>query len=494
MHNVVWLFLLPLLNLVAEPLKVPQEFYSGYGKTEYSFDHDPLITEITYRSVCDHIIDQTTEWFDPGLVKQGDIICLNIWYLEWFEKEVHEAIQHPYILLTCDVGDWLPHPDLKRLLYDPKLAAWFCRNLVFSYHPKLFQIPMGQNDRLFPDPPLAHLKELLEAPSVEKRYFLYMNHLPRVYGDRDKIVQLFEHAPYCFSRNHTGKYYGQISRQEYLDELAQSYFVISPYGLETDCVRSWEALAVGCIPIVEHTFLDPLFENLPVVFVHEWTEINEEMLKGKLQELRGKGRECAFFNPWRELIKETQKKVRRGDLAFSRLEAMRFSPKDLDDLASILEGSVSVIWRGFLSGVRALELAGRTELKKIHLCDPWLDQKAFRSFGTHLLDKNLLKNQKKISLISFKVFDTVLENLAQEGVAVFCDFSYYRNSFMRDSTLKNWRHSLKQDLLQLCSKLPHGTLICGNMIGNEYVREVLEKLGVEIGRIGNFWFFQNHLR
>lgn len=492
------LLLVSSFSLAAQPLKVPQEFYEGSEKSVPTCDPYPLMTDMAFSALSDHVIDQNTEWFDPALVKQGDIIYLNIWYMEWFEKSVHDAIQHPYILITRDVGDWLPHPDYKRLLYDPKLAAWFCRNLVFSYHPKLIQLPMGPYDRTLHDYSFPYLKRLVSKKHHEKPYFLYMNFLPRAFGDRDQILKLFEHEPYCFSRNHTGEDYVRVSRlskEDYYDELAASQFVISPLGLETDCVRTWEAFVLQCIPIVEHTFLDPLYEGLPIVFVHEWTEVNEPFLKRQATLLKNCTREKAFIDPWRALILETQKKVKSNDLSLSYLEATQLGSQDLQDLTALLEGNTAVVYRGFLSGIHALQLASAANfLSKIHLCDPWLDQKSLRSFGVHLKDQTLMKDHKKISLISYKVFDSLFSSLSRNGYPIFIDFSYYRNSLVRDPTLKDFRHSLRKDLNDLYQVATQDTLICGNMVKNEYVKEVLEKFSQDVHRTietkGNFWYLR----
>ena len=45
---------------------------------------------------------------------------------------------------------------------------------------------------------------------------------------------------------------------------------MSPQGNGLDCHRTWEALILKTIPIVRTSSLDPLYEGLPVVVVHEW--------------------------------------------------------------------------------------------------------------------------------------------------------------------------------------------------------------------------------
>ncbi len=484
-------FFLPLI-LLGTPLRVPTDFYSGAEKNGDDPGYAPLIADRTFRTLSDHIIDQDAEWFDPSSVKQGDIIYLNLWYIEWFATTVHDQIEFPYILLSCDVGDWYPNPQFQKLLYDPKLSAWFCRNIVFSYHPKLFQIPMGQTDRYFGYHWLPVLEDLSGQRPFEKIHLLYMNFLPREFGDRKKIVRLFENKPYCFTRTWSDQPYSSITKGEYYKELAASEFVLSPFGLESDCVRTWETLILGSIPIVEHTFLDPLFEDLPVLVVHDWEEIDEGFLKEKKKELKLKKLDKAFFGYWERLIRETQDKVRKGDLFFTQPEAAQFNPEELADLLAILErsGQTNLVYRGFLSAIHALQIAQAPFLSKIQLFDPWGSQQMVRSF---VKDPILLKNQKKITFCSFKTFDTLFPLQASQKRPIFFDFSFYRNSLMCDPDLKKMRHSLKKDLFDLYALASPGTLFCGNKIENEYVQKVLNKLSSELNlsieRKGDFWFF-----
>ena len=55
-------------------------------------------------------------------------------------------------------------------------------------------------------------------------------------------------------------------------------FVASPHGNGLDCHRTWEALCLGCIPIVKTSPLDDLYEGLPVLIVGEWRDICENLL------------------------------------------------------------------------------------------------------------------------------------------------------------------------------------------------------------------------
>lgn len=490
------LLFLPALH--AAPIKVPREICAGSSDKRIHPGHYPFISYLTFRAICDKVIDDFTEWFDPEDVKQGDTIYLNVSYLGWFVKHVHDRIPHPYILVSCDVGAWLPHPEMKKLLYDPKLAAWFCRNSVFSYHPKVFQIPTGQDLGLFilDDPRITFsLLEAVANKTLPKKHLLYMCHYPRAFGERDQLVKLFENAPYCLSRNHSNRSFEDICRPVFYREMSTCQFALSPLGLETDSIRTWEALVLDCMPIVEHTFLDALYDRLPVVMVHDWNEINPDFLEKKYAALKDRKHDEAYFDYWFRLIKDTQKKVRNHEVSFSQLEATRFSHQDLTDLHFILnqygDPNCFLFYKGFLTAVRPLQIAQSIASSYIFLSDPYMD---VAHLDKYLVDRSLLANQNKLFLMNEDQFPFWLG----AACSVFLDLTYYRTSLFVNfgkSVIEygNFRQSLKQDLTEFFFQIKAKSLLCGNMADNPYVKEVLDMFAQEndiaIQRQGAFWFF-----
>ncbi len=65
-------------------------------------------------------------------------------------------------------------------------------------------------------------------------------------------------------------------------------FWLSPRGGGLDCHRTWEALYLDIIPIVWNSSLNILFENLPVVIINGYEELNEKFLYDKLNEISKK--------------------------------------------------------------------------------------------------------------------------------------------------------------------------------------------------------------
>jgi hypothetical protein len=70
----------------------------------------------------------------------------------------------------------------------------------------------------------------------------------------------------------------RVPRQKMFERMASYRFIASPFGNGLDCHRTWEALALGCIPIVRSSGLDSLFQGLPVLIVNAWSDVTRELL------------------------------------------------------------------------------------------------------------------------------------------------------------------------------------------------------------------------
>jgi hypothetical protein len=65
-------------------------------------------------------------------------------------------------------------------------------------------------------------------------------------------------------------------------------FWLSPRGGGLDCHRTWEALYLDIIPIVWNNSLNVLYDNLPVLIINGYEELNEKLLCAKLNEISTK--------------------------------------------------------------------------------------------------------------------------------------------------------------------------------------------------------------
>lgn len=96
---------------------------------------------------------------------------------------------------------------------------------------------------------------------------------------------------------------GKQSRRKPLWNFMKDYkFIISPHGRGLDSHRTYESVLLGCVPIVRSSTLDPIYKDLPILIVEDWTDVNEELLENyeyteNLEKLK--------LSYWTDLIKRT---------------------------------------------------------------------------------------------------------------------------------------------------------------------------------------------
>lgn len=196
----------------------------------------------------------------------------------FFEK-VHPQINGRYILITSEYPE--PSPSIwVNFLKDPKLLAWCSMHPDVINQPKFLALPNGYApNRKVDDDQLKKTAPILRA--IPKTKLLYMNFEVKNHPERKRVYSLFSHKKYCFK---------SIPKPffDYLKEMAQFKFVLSPRGVGIDCYRTWEALIVGSIPIVKSSYLDPLYKDLPILIINDWNQITEAFLNKKYAEITSK--------------------------------------------------------------------------------------------------------------------------------------------------------------------------------------------------------------
>jgi hypothetical protein len=65
-----------------------------------------------------------------------------------------------------------------------------------------------------------------------------------------------------------------MSFAAFVSQMAQHKFVLCPRGNGVDTHRLWEALHLGCIPIVKRDPRLRAFERLPILWVDDWSQVN----------------------------------------------------------------------------------------------------------------------------------------------------------------------------------------------------------------------------
>lgn len=230
----------------------------------------------------------------------------------------------PIVLVSGDADESTPtevfscEADFLAFIDSPQIIHWFAQNAVLA-HPKLSPLPIGIDYHTMARgesawgprlPPAAQERLLLaiarDAPPPAERW-------PKAYADfhfamsarhgadRARAVDalppgLVDYAP------------RRLLREEAWKAQAKHAFVISPHGNGLDCHRTWEALCLGCIPIVRKSPLDSLYADLPVFIVEDWGEVSANRLRDVFDQFQQRrfNRERLTLAYWMARIRAVQ--------------------------------------------------------------------------------------------------------------------------------------------------------------------------------------------
>ena len=238
----------------------------------------------------DYLFQMVNNMFDGMSV----YVCSDL--LSFFVTDILPKINNRFVLVSgdsdmCVPKEALSYEQFNLLINSHFLLKWFLQNTQVQNNPKMIQMPIGLDFHTISNNPShgwklpneSHLpgtQELVLVNIKETSKPVY-ERIPKIYvnfsktndrfGDRTNSVKNISKDIMIFNDNFTKR---TINWQ-----IMSTYtFVLSPFGNGMDCHRTWEALCLGCIPIVRAPNFRKMFENLPVLIVDNWSEVNNELL------------------------------------------------------------------------------------------------------------------------------------------------------------------------------------------------------------------------
>ena len=158
------------------------------------------------------------------------------------------------------------------LNYIPKnVTKFWCQNYNFIETDIVKSLPIGlERKRWFSEQKKQEvLREMIDTP-IEKENLVYMNFEIKTNPFRREVYDILKNKNYINTEmiGNGGDY------KNYLENLKKHKFVISPPGNGIDCHRNWEAIYLGCVPIVlDSHFVRNIYGN-SVLIVNNYSEID----------------------------------------------------------------------------------------------------------------------------------------------------------------------------------------------------------------------------
>ena len=212
-------------------------------------------------------------------VKRANIIFVYTHLLKSFFSQIYPRLSSPFILMSHNSDDGIDER-FEQYLNEKKIFRWFGQN-VGIMNDKLISLPIGVANSQWPHGQVDILKGVM-GRNVRKEKLVYMNFNARTNpGGRLPILNRFKDAPYITVA-------GNMSFKDYLQELARHVFCISPPGNGLDCHRIWECLYLGVIPVVLKNPNIVCHDDLPILIIDDWEEINPEFLQEKFRNIKSR--------------------------------------------------------------------------------------------------------------------------------------------------------------------------------------------------------------
>ena len=270
--------------------------------------HAPVITGDSFRSLADWVVDETVTSIDTSNIKKGDVIFVGMSYLKYFVDKVFPHIKYPIILITSN-GSGTIKNQFNKFIFHPNLFAWFGRNIVRK-HPKLNIIPLG--GKWFNSASYYQiLSDKLQSLSrdkffQEKKYHTLWSGIRETHKSRIKMRDKILSKEFVTALDKKTEF------GEYIQNISDSRFILSPRGYNIDCCRTWEALWAGSIPVVESHGIDNVYDGLPVIIVSDLSKISMNYLNSEFQKLKQKkfNLEKLQMSYWESQVRLTQQRCR----------------------------------------------------------------------------------------------------------------------------------------------------------------------------------------
>jgi len=215
----------------------------------------------------------------------------------------HPNINYIIILTRTD------HSVSKQLIRSiPSNITLFTHNVMFK-HARIIALPYGVKcDKDDTDNWIGKYQT-----NSRKRKLLYCNFSIKShkgYENRKKIYRRLKRQKWI-TFDHMGSFLKySISQAQYYDQISRHKFTLSPRGGGIDCYRTWEALYLKSIPIVEKSDHWSYFKDLPILIVDNYNNLSKEFLNTKYDEISKKDFNVnkLTLSYWKELINKILKK------------------------------------------------------------------------------------------------------------------------------------------------------------------------------------------
>ena len=302
----------------------------------------PIFFSVIGFSSCENniFIDHTNNNnsnYNFGCINNNKNLILTVsqcpYVIQYVAYNFIKHIKIPFVIITC-MNDYtfpqeLQHVNsIKKIICHKHFKHWFATNKSIPNDNNFTSIPYGLNyhtlliNDFFGEKIQSITEQDNKIVNISKNSLRFINRIPKIYANFHLKCTHYLNSQHTDLRhgNWRGRlheiipqdiiYFEQniLPRTKSWEQMSLYSFVLSPLGNGLDCIRTYEALCLGCIVIIKKSDLNDncLYSELPVLVVNEYSEINETLLKVTLELFSQKkfNYEKLYMNYWFNLVKK----------------------------------------------------------------------------------------------------------------------------------------------------------------------------------------------
>lgn len=191
--------------------------------------------------------------------------------------------------------------DINKCVIPENLIMWFGQN-VDVVHEKIQSIPIGlENGAWF-----QHIQKENKINSYLSKEKKIKNLLYVCHNINTNPKERAEPYKIFINKNWVTIEHGLNGQNfdRYLENIHSHKFVLCPEGNGIDTHRTWETLYVGSIPIEKRNLNNRFYQDLPICFIDNWSDISESFLESEYYRIKNStwNLEKLDFNFWKNKI------------------------------------------------------------------------------------------------------------------------------------------------------------------------------------------------
>ena len=283
------------------PFEIERSVCAKLNRTFHRFPSSrPFLSGDTFRQMADVVFDAHS---NPKAsdIKDKSIVFVFIDLLPFFAEKILPDVMASFILITHK-GDINITKDFEYVADNPKIIHWFAQNCDFE-HPKITPLPIGLENQALHN--VGNTADFKKLPKKRRNYVSKIVVALNLSTNPDKRYPCYR----AFWKKPNAVFINNITSSSiYRKTILQYMFIASPEGNGIDCHRTWEAIYLGLVPIVDDNYLNRFFVSLglPIICTNDWNKFaqkTEDELADIYHNIIAKpNTEAAYYDYWEKLI------------------------------------------------------------------------------------------------------------------------------------------------------------------------------------------------